>query len=179
MGDAVARLAPASTRRFAPIPCSHGFNYFGDTKLGCAQAVDHHLSSQAAVSTGQAMQEVMMSDVKDPTDTGGRLIAASKVNGTTVYNRAGEKLGSVYDVMVDKRSGKAEYAIMSFGGFLGIGDSYHPLPWQSLSYDEVQGGYVVDLDRSRLEGAPSYTTRDADRWSDPTYGRQVNDYYGI
>jgi len=125
------------------------------------------------------MQETMMSGVKDPTDTGGRLIAASKVNGTTVYNRAGEKLGSVYDVMVDKRSGKAEYAIMSFGGFLGIGDSYHPLPWQSLTYDEVQGGYVVDLDRSRLEGAPSYTTRDADRWSDPTYGRQVNDYYGI
>ena len=120
-----------------------------------------------------------MSGVKDPTDTGGRLIAASKVNGTTVYNRAGEKLGSVYDVMVDKRSGKAEYAIMSFGGFLGIGDSYHPLPWQSLTYDEVQGGYVVDLDRSRLEGAPSYTSRDADRWSDPTYGRQVNDYYGI
>ena len=120
-----------------------------------------------------------MSGVKDPTDTGGRLIAASNVNGTTVYNRAGEKLGSVYDVMVDKRSGKAEYAIMSFGGFLGIGDSYHPLPWQSLTYDEVQGGYVVDLDRSRLEGAPSYTTRDADRWSDPTYGRQVNDYYGI
>ena len=120
-----------------------------------------------------------MSGVKDPTDTGGRLIAASKVNGTTVYNRAGEKLGSVYDVMVDKRSGKAEYAIMSFGGFLGIGDSYHPLPWQSLTYDEVQGGYVVDLDRSRLEGAPSYTARDADRWSDPAYGRQVNDYYGI
>ena len=70
-----------------------------------------------------------MSGVKDPTDTGGSLIAASKVNGTTVYNRAGEKLGSVYDVMVDKRSGKAEYAIMSFGGFLGIGDSYHPLLW--------------------------------------------------
>src|SRR4029077_6338795 len=120
-----------------------------------------------------------MDNLRDPSDTGGRLIAASKVNGTTVYNRAGEKLGSVYDVMVDKRSGKAEYAIMSFGGFLGIGDSYHPLPWQSLTYDEVQGGYVVDLDRSRLEGAPSYTTRDADRWSDPTYGRRVNNYYGI
>ena len=129
--------------------------------------------------TAGNMQEAMMSGVKDPTDTGGRLIAASKVNGTTVYNRAGEKLGSVYDVMVDKRSGKAEYAIMSFGGFLGIGDSYHPLPWQSLTYDEVQGGYVVDLDRSRLEGAPSYKSRDPDRWADPAYGRQVNDYYGI
>ena len=82
-----------------------------------------------------------MADLNDPANTHGRLIAASKVNGTTVYNTAGEKLGSVYDVMIDKRSGKAEYAILSFGGFLGIGDSYHPLPWQSLTYDERQGGY--------------------------------------
>ncbi len=115
----------------------------------------------------------------DPSQTRGSLIAASKVNGTTVYNTAGEKLSSVYDVMIDKRSGKAAYAIMSFGGFLGIGDSYHPLPWQSLTYDERQGGYVVKIDRSRLEGAPSYSSSDTDRWSDHTYGRKVNDYYGV
>jgi sporulation protein YlmC with PRC-barrel domain len=119
-----------------------------------------------------------MADVKDPSDTGGRLIAASKVNGTNVYNRAGEKLGSVYDVMLDKRSGKADYAIMSFGGFLGIGDSYHPLPWDQLTYDTNMGGYVVNLDRARLEGAPSYATSDTTAWDDPEYGRRVNDYYG-
>jgi sporulation protein YlmC with PRC-barrel domain len=127
----------------------------------------------------RTLWEVIMADVKNPSDTGGRLIAASKVNGTNVYNTAGEKLGSVYDVMIDKRSGNAEYAVMSFGGFLGVGDSYHPLPWRSLSYDERQGGYVVDLDRSRLEGAPSYSSGDASRWDDPSYGRQVNDYYGL
>jgi sporulation protein YlmC with PRC-barrel domain len=119
-----------------------------------------------------------MADVKDPSDTGGRLIAASKVNGTNVYNRAGEKLGSVYDVMLDKRSGKADYAIMSFGGFLGMGDSYHPLPWDQLTYDTNMGGYVVNLDRARLEGAPSYATSDTTAWDDPEYGRRVNDYYG-
>jgi len=119
-----------------------------------------------------------MADVKDPSDTGGRLIAASKVNGTNVYNRAGEKLGSVYDVMLDKRSGKADYAIMSFGGFLGIGDSYHPLPWDQLTYDTNMDGYVVNLDRARLEGAPSYAASDATAWDDPEYGRRVNDYYG-
>ena len=119
-----------------------------------------------------------MAEVKYPSDTGWRLIAAIKVNGTNVYNRAGEKLGSVYDVMIDKRSGNTEYAIMSFGGFLGIGDSYHPLPWRSLTYDESQGGYVVDIDRSRLQGAPSYSSSDTSRWNDPNYGRQVNDYYG-
>jgi sporulation protein YlmC with PRC-barrel domain len=120
-----------------------------------------------------------VADVKDPSDTGGKLIAASKVNGTSVYNVAGEKLGSVYDVMIDKISRKAEYAIMSFGGFLGIGDSYHPLPWQSLTYDEAQGGYVVYIDSSRLEGAPVYSDSDPDRWADPAFGRQVDAYYGL
>jgi len=115
----------------------------------------------------------------DPSHTGGSLIAASKVNGTTVYNTAGEKLGSVYDVMIDKRSGKTAYAIMSFGGFLGIGDSYHPLPWESLTFDEGQGGYIVNVDRARLEGAPSYRSTDTGRWNDPAYGREVNSYYGV
>jgi sporulation protein YlmC with PRC-barrel domain len=69
-----------------------------------------------------------MANLDNPSDTGGRMIAASKVNGTSVYNAAGEKLGSVYDVMLDKISGHAEYAILSFGGFLGIGEKYHPLP---------------------------------------------------
>jgi sporulation protein YlmC with PRC-barrel domain len=120
-----------------------------------------------------------MADVRNPADTAGSLIAASKVNGTNVYNRAGEKLGSVYDVMIDKRTGNTQYAIMSFGGFLGIGDSYHPLPWRSLAYDPRQGGYVVDIDRSRLEAAPSYRVNDPDRWGDPAYGHEVDTYYGI
>lgn len=118
-----------------------------------------------------------MASLNDPSDTRGRLIAASQVNGTTVYNRAGEKLGSIYDVMLDKMSGKAEYAIMSFGGFLGIGDTYHPLPWRTLIYDPGQGGYVVDIDRRRLEGAPSYSATDTNLWDDPAYGRRVSDYY--
>ncbi len=120
-----------------------------------------------------------MADLNNPSDTRGQLIAASKVNGTTVYNKAGEKLGSIYDVMLEKVSGKASYAIMSFGGFLGIGDRYHPLPWQARTYDPNQSGYVVDIDRSRLEGAPSYAAADTAAWDDPAYGSRVNDYYGI
>jgi sporulation protein YlmC with PRC-barrel domain len=119
-----------------------------------------------------------MANLNDPSDTHGRLIAASQVNGTNVYNGAGEKLGSVYDVMLDKKSGKVEYAIMSFGGFLGIGDTYHPLPWQTLRYDPRQGGYVVDIDRRRLEGAPTYDVNQSNLWDDPAYGRRVSDYYG-
>jgi len=113
------------------------------------------------------------------TDETGSLIAASKVNGTNVYNRQRESLGSIYDVMIDKRSGKVAYAVMSFGGFLGIGDSYHPLPWSVLTYDTSQGGYVVDLDRDRLQGAPSYRASDTDRWAEPGYTRSIDDYYGV
>ena len=107
-----------------------------------------------------------------------RLIASDKVEGTAVYDRQGNRLGSVYTVMIDKFSGQVAYAVMSFGGFLGIGERYHPLPWETLTYDTGQGGYVVDLSRERLEGAPSYG-RDETPWGDPAYGRGVRDYYGV
>jgi hypothetical protein len=66
---------------------------------------------------------------------------------------------------------------MSFGGFLGMGESYHPLPWQKLDYDRNKGGFVVDLDKKQLEGAPYYKTGDFD-WT-PDYGRRVDQYYGV
>jgi sporulation protein YlmC with PRC-barrel domain len=109
----------------------------------------------------------------------GRLISASKVEGTAVRNRAGEKLGSIYQIMIDKHTGKVPYAVMSFGGFLGIGESYHPLPWKKLTYDPRLGGYVVDLDRRQLETAPSYTSGTTPDWSDRTYGQRVDEFYGV
>ena len=112
------------------------------------------------------------------TDETNRLIASDKVEGTAVYNRQGERLGSVYNFMVDKRSGQVEYAVLSFGGFLGMGDSYHPLPWKALTYDTNQGGYVVDLDKDKLKSAPSYSGRETQNWSNPTWGRSIDDYYG-
>ena len=108
------------------------------------------------------------------TDETDRLISSDKVVGTAVYN-----LGSVYNLMVDKISGQVAYAVMSFGGFLGIGESYHPLPWRVLKYDVHQGGYVVDLDRRQLEGAPSYSASNLPNWSDRTFGHRIDDYYGV
>jgi PRC-barrel domain protein len=90
----------------------------------------------------------------EKTDETVSLISAGKVQGTNVYNTGGDSLGEVYDVMIDKRSGKVAYAIMSFGGLLGVGERYHPLPWNTLKYDTRQGGYVVGLTREQLEGAP-------------------------
>jgi hypothetical protein len=112
------------------------------------------------------------------TDETNRLISSEKVVGTPVYNRAGEHLGSVHSLMLDKISGQVAYAVMSFGGFLGIGESYHPLPWRVLTYDVRQGGYVVDLDRRRLEGAPSFTAAETPNW-DRSFGDRIDNYYGV
>jgi sporulation protein YlmC with PRC-barrel domain len=117
-----------------------------------------------------------MATIDDPRDTGGDRIAATKVNGTAVYNADGERLGSVYDLLLDKRSGHADYAIMSFGGFLGIGDRYHPLPWSQLRYDTQLGGYVVGLDRAQLEAAPNYDDSDLNVWGG-SHTRDVDRYY--
>jgi hypothetical protein len=112
------------------------------------------------------------------TDETQQLIAAEKVNGTAVYNRQGERLGTIEDVMLDKLSGHVAYAVLSFGGFLGIGERYHPLPWSVLNYDTSLGGYVVDLDRARLEGAPTFAANENPDWSDRQFGQRVSDYYG-
>src|SRR6202022_2038340 len=103
------------------------------------------------------------------TDETARLISSDKVVGTAVYDLQGEHLGSVYNLMVDKISGQVAYAVLSFGGFLGIGESYHHQPWRVLKYDIRRGGYVVDLDRRRIEEAPSYTASNLPNWSDRTY----------
>src|ERR1700719_1959100 len=113
------------------------------------------------------------------TDETDRLISSDKVVGTAVYNLQGEHLGSVYNLMVDKISGQVAYAVMSFGGFLGMGESYHPLPWRVLKYDTRRGGFVIDLDRSKLEKAPSYTAAAMPNWSDRAYGNRIDNFYGM
>lgn len=125
-----------------------------------------------------------MPQVQNPTDQDSlqaketySLIAADKVEGTSVYDAKGEKTGSIHQVMIDKRSGRVTYAVLSFGGFLGIGEKYHPLPWNMLTYDENLSGYIVNLDRERLENAPSYAEDDL-AWNDPRFGTTVTEYYG-
>jgi PRC-barrel domain len=107
-----------------------------------------------------------------------RLIASNRVEGTAVYNRQGEKLGRIESFMVDKHSGQAEYAVMSFGGLFGFGDEHHPLPWNALDYDPEQGGYVVDLTKEKLQAGPKYRAGDEPAF-DRDYDRRVYDYYGV
>lgn len=87
-------------------------------------------------------------------------ILASKVKGTTVYNDAGDKIGTVEDVVLDKLSNQIMFAALGFGGVMGIGEKYYPIPWSLLNYNESKGGYVVPLNKERIENAPAYDLKD-------------------
>lgn len=111
-------------------------------------------------------------------NTMGNVISSDKVEGTSVYNAAGNKLGSVDDLMIDKISGQVRYAVMEFGGFLGIDTDRYPLPWKMLKYDTDLGGYVVPIDKATLEKAPKYPSDRIPAY-DVEYGRRLNGYYGV
>ena len=80
--------------------------------------------------------------------------------------------------MIDKRSGRVAYAVMSFGGFLGLGEDHYPLPWSLLIYNERLGGYEVNLSEEQLKGAPRYSDEDSWDWDNYESGKLVYDYYG-
>ena len=106
------------------------------------------------------------------------LIASDKVEGTKVFDLSGEHIGTIERFLVEKRSGKVSYAVLSFGGFLGMGEEHYPLPWSKLNYDEALGGYRVDISRDQLEGAPRYDNDDDNFWTADN-GRRIYDYYGV
>jgi hypothetical protein len=104
-------------------------------------------------------------------------IQASRVTGTPVYNPAGETLGQVEDIVLSKVEGQAVYAVLSFGGFLGIGHDHYPLPWSILHYDTGRGGYVVNLNRDQIERAPRHAAGETPEWGDPAWHTRVSDHY--
>jgi len=93
------------------------------------------------------------------------LIGSDKVEGTAVYGSDEKRIGSIDRVMIDKKSGKVAYAVLSYGGFLGIGDDHYPTPWSSLKYDTRLGGYVVGITIDQLQGAPKYSNDNEWSWS--------------
>jgi sporulation protein YlmC with PRC-barrel domain len=116
-----------------------------------------------------------------PTATGHtEVIRAKKVIGTTVKNTAGEKIGQVEDIVLDKLSNNIVYAVVGFGGFLGMNEKYHPVPWSALDYNEEEGSYVVPFTKEQLKAAPA-DSLDRLTKSDGvgTYQSKVNDYYSV
>jgi len=105
------------------------------------------------------------------------LIGSDKVESTPVYGADDRKIGTVQRVMIDKISGKVAYAVISFGGFLGMGEDYYPMPWASLKYDTSVGGYRVGVTEDKLKGAPKYNRNTEWDWSDRRRDKAIYDYY--
>ncbi len=105
------------------------------------------------------------------------LIGSDKVQGTRVYGPNGEAIGVIERLMIDKSSGVIAYAVLSFGGFLGIGDDHYPLPWDSLSYDTGLGGYRTSVSEAQLHEAPRFARSGDWDWADAGRSRTINDYY--
>lgn len=119
----------------------------------------------------------MEQDALNRTGTHTDLIASNRVEGTTVYDRSGEKLGTISHFMVSKRQGNVSHAVLSFGGLFGMGGDEHTLPWDQLDYDTDKGGYVIDLTKEQLEGGPRYSKDRSDDY-DRDYYEGVNRHYG-
>ena len=105
------------------------------------------------------------------------LIESDRVEGTTVYDPQGNNLGSIKRLMIEKISGRVAYAVMSFGGFLGMGTEEHPVPWEKLTYDTRLGGYRTDITEQQLRGAPAFARDPNYDWSDRNRERQLHDHY--
>lgn len=106
-------------------------------------------------------------------------VLASNVTGTNVYNAQGDHIGQVDDIVIGKRDGQVRYAILSIGGFLGIGEEHTPIPWAELDYSERYEGFVVNRSREQLTSAPRYARGNEPDWSDRAYGERVYGYYGV
>jgi len=106
------------------------------------------------------------------------LIGSDKVEGTAVYGADQQKIGTLERVMIDKISGKVAYAVLSFGGFLGIGEDYYPVPWSTLRYDTNLGGYRVNLTKDQLDKAPKFSESSGWKWNRDNE-RRVYEYYRV
>ena len=105
------------------------------------------------------------------------LIPADRVNGTDVVSKSGEKLGKIEDRAIEKVSGDVAYAILSFGGVLGIGARYHPVPWKLLKYDTDKRAYVIPMDKDQLEDAPMIDEKELSGWSDALSRESIYSFY--
>ncbi|WDF74035.1 PRC-barrel domain-containing protein [Novosphingobium sp. KACC 22771] len=112
------------------------------------------------------------------TDETHDLIASDRVEGTLVYNLEGEKLGAITRFMVNKRTGKAHYAVLRYGGILGLGSVHYPLPWQILTYDRARDAYVVNIAKEQLEQGPHHSETDTPAY-DQAYTGQIHAHYGV
>ncbi len=105
-----------------------------------------------------------------------QLISSEDVEGTEVYGLGREKVGEIDHLMIDKLSGRVIYAVMSFGGFLGLGHSHYPVPWGAIKYDTSLGGFVTTITEQQLRDAPEFSD---DSWEDRNWEMVTHRHYGV
>lgn len=115
-----------------------------------------------------------MSDIDEPTQL---LCQSNKADAMPVKTRDGEKLGSIHAFMINKRTGQTVYAILTIGGFLGMGKAYYPIPFRLLAFEPTTDTYVVTIDRRVLEGGPSWASNAP--MFDQAYADRVASYYEV
>ncbi|GGC11678.1 photosystem reaction center subunit H [Novosphingobium endophyticum] len=115
---------------------------------------------------------------RSETDETTNLISSEKVDGTAVYSHDGDKVGHIHHFMVGKRNGHVEYAVMTCGGILGMGEEYRPVPWDALEYDTDLGGYVINIEKERIGQTPSYARDQEPTW-DRSWGSTIYSSYGL
>ena len=109
---------------------------------------------------------------------GPRVMAASTLEGDDIVNRQGDKLGELEEIMLDVTTGRIAYAVLSTGGFLGLGDKLFAIPWGALTMDPENKRFILDVDKEQLKQAPGF---DKDHWptmADHTWATQIHSYYG-
>ena len=110
-------------------------------------------------------------------ETHPNVLSTNAVIGDSVVNRTGENLGKIEELMLDLETGRVAYAVLSFGGFLGMGEKYHPIPWSALKYDEREGSYVVPFSRETHEAAPADSIDALVAGNAMAYRDRAYDYY--
>jgi sporulation protein YlmC with PRC-barrel domain len=122
--------------------------------------------------------EIISSDVGTFGRLSSRVLSASSLNDDDIYNLAGEKLGSIKEFMMDINTGRVCYVVLSFGGFLSMGEKLFAVPWSALTVDTENKRFLMDTNEERLKEAPGF---DTDKWpnmADPTWEKKVHSYYG-
>lgn len=134
------------------------------------------LTSQSLSESGA---QIVGTPSSIPDGPGPEVMAASTLEDDDVVNLAGEDLGKIKEIMIDVPRGRVAYAVLSSGGFLGIGDRLFAIPWGALKLDVERKCFILDVDAERLKNAPGF---DKDHWpnfSDRSWGSQVHSHYGV
>ena len=146
-----------------------------DTKSGTTSSITAGALSGSAPTEGARIAGTKHLD--DHSGPGPEIMAASSFEGETVVNRQGDTVGEIEEIMLDVRSGRIAYAVMSVGGFLGIGEKYFAIPWRAFTMDTDRKYFILDVDKARLESAPGFDKAHWPSMADESWAARIHEYY--